>query len=118
MSEPKPTPSSGTPSGLPPGLPMNLPAAARWYIERLSYAASLGAKAHNAARAWLGRNDLFYLLTMILGRRDLVHPWLFDRCREVQASPNGHLDLWAREHNKSSIITFGLTIQDILNDPE
>jgi hypothetical protein len=36
----------------------------------------------------------------------------------VQAAPNGYLDLWGREHGKSSLITFGLTIQDILNDPE
>ncbi len=36
----------------------------------------------------------------------------------MQASPDGHLDLWARDHYKSSIISFGLTIQDILNDPE
>ena len=42
------------------------------------------------------------------------HPWIFDRCREVQESPNGHLDLWARVHFKSSVITQGKSIQDIL----
>lgn len=66
----------------------------------------------------LAKGDLFYLLTVILGRKDLNRDWLFDRCREVQAEPDGYLDLWAREHGKSSIITFGLTIRDILNDPE
>ncbi len=72
----------------------------------------------NEVLAQLGRGDLFFLLTHIMGRVDLVHPWLYGRCREVQASPDGHLDLWAREHGKSSIITFGLTIQDLLRDPE
>lgn len=65
-----------------------------------------------------GANDLFFLLTHILKRKDIVCKWLFERCREVQLDPNGHLDLWAREHYKSTIITFGLTIQDIINDPE
>jgi predicted phage terminase large subunit-like protein len=32
----------------------------------------------------------------------------------VQNDSNGHLDLWSREHGKSSIITFGTTIMDIL----
>ena len=70
------------------------------------------------AEAHLGRTDLFYLLVRLLRREDLNKDWLFDRCREVQAEPDGYLDLWAREHGKSSIITFGLTIQDILRDPE
>jgi phage terminase large subunit-like protein len=63
-------------------------------------------------------NDLFFLLTKILNRKDIDHDWLFERCRDVQHNPNNHLDLWAREHRKSTIITYGLTIQDVLYDPE
>lgn len=40
--------------------------------------------------------------------------WIFQRIREVQREPNGRIDIWSREHYKSSIITFGKTIQDIL----
>jgi len=63
-------------------------------------------------------NDLFFLLFIGCNRADMNHDWIFARCREVQNEPNGYLDLWSRGHYKSSIITFGLTIQDILNDPE
>lgn len=66
----------------------------------------------------LGRSDLFFLLVYILNRKDADREWIFDRCREVQANPDGFLDLWAREHYKSTIITFALTIQDIINNPE
>src|SRR5262245_14634458 len=66
----------------------------------------------------LCQKDLFYLLIAVLGRRDLNNDWLFARCREVEDAPDGHLDLWAREHGKSSIITTGKTIQDILINPE
>ena len=67
---------------------------------------------------WLGRNDLFFLIRYLLHRGDFDNDWLFGRCREVQADPDGRIDLWARDHRKSTIVTFGLTIQDILNDPE
>jgi hypothetical protein len=69
-------------------------------------------------RAILALNDLFYLLTALCNRRDAIHPWLFDRVREVEAEPDGCLDLWARVHYKSTIITFAKTIQDVLEDPE
>ena len=62
--------------------------------------------------------DLFALLVVGMRRADMRHQWLLERCDEVQAEPNGYLDLWAREHGKTSIISIGLTIQGILNDPE
>lgn len=66
----------------------------------------------------LGKTDLFFLLRYLLKADYADNDWCFARCREVQSSPNGYLDLWAREHFKSTIITYALTIQDILNDPE
>lgn len=72
----------------------------------------------------LAKRDLYFLLLYVLRKKHINSPdradekndWLFDRCREVQANPNGFIDLWAREHFKTSIITFGMTIKDILND--
>lgn len=66
----------------------------------------------------LCRTDLFFLIVYGCNRLDADNDWVFERAREVQADPNGFLDLWAREHYKSTVITFGLTIFDILNDPE
>jgi len=92
-------------------------------IERIEHYARVLAIAekngcvHEVMRE-LGRSDLFFLFTRILNRPDGDRDWLFDRCNMVQAAPDGYLDLWSREHFKSSIITFALTIQDILNNPE
>lgn len=66
----------------------------------------------------LSQNDLFYLLTVVMGRSDANCDFIFDRCLEVQLSSDNHIDLWARNHYKSTIITVAKTIQDILNDPE
>lgn len=71
-----------------------------------------------AVRAELNRRDLFYLLTRTLHRPDANNEWCFARCREVQADAYGFLDLWSREHYKSTIITFAHSIQEHLNDPE
>lgn len=82
----------------------------------------------NQAMRLLALNDLYYLLVRILGRKDLLpcvgregfvdNQFIFERVREVEKSPDGHLDLWGREHGKSSVLTFGLTIQNILQNPD
>lgn len=84
-------------------------------------------KLHQVVRI-LALADLYYLLVRVCGRIDMLpcvnrpgyvdNQFAFDRCREVEANPNGYLDLWSRESWKSSIITFGLTLQDILKNPE
>lgn len=61
--------------------------------------------------------DLFFLLVFTLKAKYLNNEFMFHMCREVQARPDGYLDLWSRGHGKTSIIGLGLTIFDILHNP-
>lgn len=95
-----------------------LPTSTKEYQKLLDGLEGLPEPKRRARLRNLCRIDLYFLLRYGCGRSDMEKEWLLQRCREVQANPDGYLDLWAREHYKSTIITFGLTIQDILNDPE
>lgn len=73
----------------------------------------------------IGRHDIYFLATWLLDRHDdftfgpeYRQDKIFELCRMVQLDPNFHMDLWARFHYKTSIITQLMTVQDILNDPE
>jgi predicted phage terminase large subunit-like protein len=92
--------------------------ALKFYRDFLRAAEAYGKDQVENAMRWLCLNDLFYLLVFALNRPDANRNWLYKRCKEVYEDPDGYLDLWAREHYKSTIITFALTIQDILKNPE
>lgn len=99
-------------------LPTTRSDAIAFYRDRLLRAAAKGEEHLLRAKRWLSANDLFYLMLFTCRRRDINRDWLFDRCREVQAEPDGRIDLWARFHYKSSVMSFGLNILELLNDPE
>lgn len=88
----------------------------------------LGGLAKVYAGVWRGNDrdvirdfilsDRFFLLTQVLDVRVAWHPWVLARCREVEADPDEHLDLWSRGHFKSTIITYAGVAQHVLAHPE
>ena len=95
-----------------------------WAKAVIGYDTFLAENPSDAQLAVLGLLDRYFLLTELLGRVDFLNhgtrgnTWLYDRCREVEAAPDDYLDLWARDAYKSSIITNGGVIQEVLRDPE
>jgi hypothetical protein len=63
--------------------------------------------------------DLFFLLRFGLGAWFADKPFVVGSCNEVQLGPDTDtLDLWAREHFKSTVITYAEVIQRIIRNPE
>lgn len=66
--------------------------------------------------------DVFFMCYFGMNRRDInrqTKPFLIRACKAVdEGPPSGTLDLWARGHYKSTIITQGKSLQDVLGDPE
>jgi len=96
------------------------PSALEWphFSDRLFQAwKDLESQGPKAIRELI-RTDRYYLLVKVLRRKDALHPWVYARCREVEAAPDGYIDIWSREHFKSTLITIAGSIQEILRDPD
>lgn len=67
----------------------------------------------------LVKHDLWFILQFIVQAGDCNKKFIVDSCREVQYGPKTNtLDVWAREHYKSTILTIAETIQDLCNNPD
>lgn len=108
-------------------LPTFLPQSPDQYKKLLLELKELPRPVREGCLRILDKWDLYFLLRFTLSSSLMTaeggerswwdHPWIFDRCRGLQDDPN-RVHLWAREHGKSTIGTFGLTIQEFLRDPE
>lgn len=64
-------------------------------------------------------NDLWFVVYFVLKIPVANHKFVVELCKEVEAGPRDFtLDLLAREHFKTTVITTAETIQDILRDKE
>lgn len=66
----------------------------------------------------LSRKDLFFLLYFGLQREDINKPFIVEAIKEIEADHEDTLDLWAREHYKSTILTYGLPLQELIKNAE
>lgn len=90
----------------------------RPFDERLKRALTEEENARRVFRGML-RDNLWSITAFVLKIPCAFHPWWVRTCREVQEGPETNtLDIWARGHGKSSIVTSARTIQMILRDPE
>jgi hypothetical protein len=64
-------------------------------------------------------DDLWFIVYFVMGVKSANHPFVVRAAKEVESGPKDFtLDVWSREHFKSTLLTKAETIQDSLKDPE
>ncbi len=64
-------------------------------------------------------DDLWFVVYFVMGVKIANHSFWVNVCREVETGPKDFtLDVWSREHGKSTTITKAETIQYALKNPE
>jgi len=72
-----------------------------------------------ATYRYLILNDLFFIVLFVMEIEKANHPFVVKMCNMVQNGPRSNtLDIWARAHYKSTIITIAETVQYQLKHPD
>ncbi len=64
------------------------------------------------------QDDLWFIVYFVLKNPLANHPFIVEACREIEEETEDSLEVWARDHLKSTIITVARSCQKIFNDPE
>lgn len=112
-----------------PGTPLARLEDYRVLEQRLAELASSDPSAWAALVRAQAEGDLYFLLRYVLSTRDLGrdptgasepwfhNPWIYQQTRAIQYEYDRTLNVWAREHMKSTIGNFGLNFWLFINNP-
>lgn len=64
------------------------------------------------------QRDLWALVYFVMKNPLANHPFVVEACREIQREQNDSLEVWARDHLKTTIISVARPLQKVLNNPE
>ena len=71
----------------------------------------------NMYRNYMQR-DLFFFVYFVMKNPLANHPFIVEECKRIQKQKGDSLEVWARDHLKTTIISVGKQCQKVLNNPE
>lgn len=63
-------------------------------------------------------NDLWFFVYFVMRNPLANHPFIIKACAEIENEKGDTLQVWARDHLKTTIISVGRTCQEVLQNPE
>jgi len=79
---------------------------------------TISDKDKDSVYRYLIENDIYFIVRYLLGIESAEHQFVYDRAMEVQRNNIYTIDLWARAHFKSTLITIALTLQELIKYPK
>lgn len=64
------------------------------------------------------RDDLWFFVYFIMKHPLANHPFIVEACHEIQNEKGDSIEVWARDHLKTTIISVARSCQKVLIDPE